>query len=566
MRKWPSLLLSWCLLMLTPVLLHADLKDYVLLIKPLYHQKTRALFLELSKSFADKGSPEGQKYFAALAGEHAFGSGWVVVDADGQNYIITNRHVVIGAEKVNIYIENVEGEQKAFQDCPILYVDPQMDLAVAQFPGAQKIFKTGFKLDTRPEKDLTEVVAAGFPGFGGEPLWQVSMGNITNSQARIDPAYSYLIQHSAPIDPGNSGGPLLVKDASAALGYSVVGVNTLKALKRESTNFAIPSKHVAEVLEKAKRARRLAANPAALRNELVKASTGLAGELNSGSAVDQTVNAYISSAIVGEEGWQAFTAVRKEVQDQQKYDQWFLDDPVEAMRTSIYACFRAEVDRKKGPAVEFTGINSEDSQAIGKKTDIRTSFTLGGAEKEIVWTWEYGQWRISNVTLDVLQTAAPAAAPAQTAAASAAAAATPADQAKPAGVVYGMHSLVFGIGAPGPYVSVEYTGMIFWPTPVGLAASVGYTFDGSFFVVGGPAVFLTRGFVLPLRLGVALTPLGTTVVVNPGVLFKLGWFSVGVDLGYAFSYGVIFGAGLGIEFPAPPEQPAPSSSDDEGDY
>ncbi len=565
MKRWAGALLTLAALMLTPVSLRADLKDYVVLIKPLYHQKTRALFLELAESFKEKGSAEGQKYFTALAGEHAFGSGWVVVDADGQNYVITNRHVVIGAEKVNIYIESVEGDQKAFLDCPILYVDPQMDLAVAQFPGAQKVFKTGFKLDTRPEKDLTEVVAAGYPGFGGEPLWQVSLGNITNSQARIDPAYSYLIQHSAPIDPGNSGGPLLVKDPSTPLGYSVAGVNTFKALKRESTNFAIPAKHVAEVLEKAKKARRLAANPAALRTELVKASTTLAGELNSDTAVDQTVNQFISYAIVGEEGWQAFTAVRKEAQDQGKYDQWFLDDPVEAMRTSIYACFRAEVESKRGTAVAFTGVNPADSDAIGGKSDIRTIFTIGGAQKEIVWTWEYGQWRISNVTLDVLQTATPAAASAQAAAASPAAAPKPADQTQPAGVVYNMHSLVFAMGAPGPFISVEYTGMIFWPVPVGLSASVGYTFDNSFFVLGGPAVFLTRGFLLPLRLGVALTSLGTSFVVNPGVLFKLGWFSVGVDLGYAFSYGVIFGAGFGIEFPTPPAEP-PSPPNEEEDY
>ena len=100
MRKWLTASLALCLLLITPMILQADLKDYVLLIKPIYHQKTRALFLELAKSFGDKGSTEGQRYFTGLAGEHAFGSGWVVVDPDGQNYIITNRHVVIGAEKV----------------------------------------------------------------------------------------------------------------------------------------------------------------------------------------------------------------------------------------------------------------------------------------------------------------------------------------------------------------------------------------------------------------------------------------------------------------------------------
>ena len=171
---------------------------------------------------------------------------------------------------------------------------------------AQRVFKTGFKLDLRQQKDLTEVVAAGFPGFGGKPLWQVSLGTITNSQARIDPAYSYLIQHSAPIDPGNSGGPLLVRDPSAPQGFAVAGVNTLKALKRESTSFAIPARNVAEVLDRARKAKKLAASPKALRSELIRSCNVLAGELNSDNPVDQDVNQHISYAIVGEKGWGKF--------------------------------------------------------------------------------------------------------------------------------------------------------------------------------------------------------------------------------------------------------------------
>jgi serine protease Do len=246
MRRACSLLLAAVLLAGAVGLVHADLKDYVFIVKPVYYEKTRALFLQLANYFGDQGNPDAQQYFTVMAGEYAHGSGWLMVDADGQDYLITNRHVVIGAGTVNVYQERQDGTQTAWTECPIVYVDSQMDLAVCQFPGGKNPFTTGFRLDTRVEKDLTDVVAAGFPGFGGKPLWQVSTGTITNSQARIDPAYSYLIQHSAPIDPGNSGGPLLVRDPSAPTGFSVVGVNTLKAVKRESTNFAIPARHVAE--------------------------------------------------------------------------------------------------------------------------------------------------------------------------------------------------------------------------------------------------------------------------------------------------------------------------------
>jgi S1-C subfamily serine protease len=534
-------------LLILSAAVHAELKDYIFIIKPVYHQKTRSLFLDLAKYFGDKGNAGAQGYFTGMAGEYAHGTGWVVVDADGQNYLVTNRHVVIGAEKVNAYLESVEGDQKVFSDCPILYVDTQMDLAVIQFPGAQKLFKGGFRLDSRPAKDLTEVVAAGFPGFGGKPLWQVSIGNITNSQARIDPSYSYLIQHSAPIDPGNSGGPLLVKDPAAPIGYSVVGVNTLKALKRESTNFAIPTRHISEVLEKARRAKKLAANPAGLRGELLKSAAILTGELNSDNPVDQDVNKYISDAIVGEKGWQAYQAVLDSAKDQKKFTEWFLEDPVEAMRTSIYWFFAAEADHQAGSVVEFKGINPADETAIGSRGGIRTTFVIGGKQKEIAWSMEYGQWKISDMTLSL--PAAPAAVTAP-AAAPAAAAANP----RPAGpTIYGMHSLLFGMGIPGPYLGIAYTGMIFSSRVVGLSAAMGYTFDGSVFIVGGPAIMAMRGLAIPLRVGVSFTPLGPTFVINPGVLFKFPGLAIGLDFGYAFPGQVIIGAGFGFDWPSAPE-------------
>ena len=561
MKKWPSLsLVVFAFFLAAPGLLRADVKDWVFLVKPIFHEKTRALFLDLAKDFGDKGSAEGQRYFTALAGEHAFGSGWVVVDADGQNYIITNRHVVIGAEKVNIYIEDEEGAQKAFLDCPILYVDGQMDLAVAQFPGAQKVFKSGFKLDTRPQKDLTEVVAAGFPGFGGEPLWQVSMGNITNSRARIDPSYSYLIQHSAPIDPGNSGGPLLVKDPTTPLGYAVAGVNTLKALKRESTNFAIPSKDVAEVLEKAKKARKLVRTPAALKSELVRASTVLAGELASDTPVDQAVNQYISYAMVGEKGWEAYRGVLKVADDQKQFTEWFLDDPVEAMRTSIYWCFRTEVENRKSPAVTFVGINPADVDAVGTKSQIRTTFTIGGTQKEIAWTWEYGQWRISNMALEIPQGSAQGNTQAQPEAQVGTAAGDEDTQSeastdKP---VILRNSVVGVLGAAGAalYYGASYTGMLFpdqhWgktPVSIGLSAAVGGADDGSFFVLGGPAIAIYYwDLVFPLRFGIASTPYGTTFIGNLGVIFKIDVLALSIDFGYVIPGSALVGAGLGINF------------------
>ena len=84
-------------------------------------------------------------------------------------------------------------------------------------------------------------------------MWQFAKGVVTNSSAKIndllDSNISSLIQHSAQIDSGNSGGPLLIK-SSNKIGYSVVGINTWKAFYRDSTNFAIPSSVIKSMIER----------------------------------------------------------------------------------------------------------------------------------------------------------------------------------------------------------------------------------------------------------------------------------------------------------------------------
>jgi serine protease Do len=400
--------------------LFADIKEYVMVVTPMYHEKTRALFADLAKRY-DKMGPDyayWKNYFQILAEEHAFGTGWVYVDpADGENYIITNQHVVAQSQKVNVYFETPDGKRQDYADCPILYVDTTMDLAICQFPDNEKLFETGFKFYEGTPKDMTQVVAAGYPGLGVTPVWQVSMGNISNSQARINPAYTYLIQHSAPIDPGNSGGPLLVQDPSDGMGYKVIGVNTWQAVGRQTTNFSIPVKDVKTVLEKAKRAKAMRGDADAMRAELTRNCKILASELSSEHPDDTKVYQYISYAFVGEKGFEAFDKLTTLYPDvkQAFVDSFFSTDtgsagPVYTMRLSLYYMFWKSLQARAKSAglsdlstLEFKEINFSDSNEIASKTAVRTLFTLGMEGKkenhEISWTIEYGQWRVSNFEL-----------------------------------------------------------------------------------------------------------------------------------------------------------------------
>ena len=176
---------------------------------------------------------------------------------------------------------------KSYDNCPILYIDNDVDLAVAQFPEAKKVYDRGFWLNMEIQEDGQEVWSAGFPGLLGQAGWQFSRGDITNSRARvpqlIDPKISHVIQHSASIDPGNSGGPLLLKNPRSPLGYDVVGVNTWSIRNRQNTFFSISSKAVRMILDKAKAARDTKADQEKLKPRLVKNCKILAAELGSES-------------------------------------------------------------------------------------------------------------------------------------------------------------------------------------------------------------------------------------------------------------------------------------------
>ena len=118
-----------------------------------------------------------------------------------------------------------------------------MDLAIAEVN--DKRVKSFLNFAAKLPSDGADVWSAGYPGLGGKPLWQLGKGTVTNSKARlsniVDPKKSFFIQHSAPIDSGNSGGPLLIKSPNSPEEYEVIGINSAKAVFRQSTNFAIPA-------------------------------------------------------------------------------------------------------------------------------------------------------------------------------------------------------------------------------------------------------------------------------------------------------------------------------------
>ena len=143
----------------------------------------------------------------------ALGSGFVI-DKDG--HIVTNFHVVEGAEKIQVGFSNRETV-----DATLVGTDPATDLALLEVDLPAQAFAPLALADSDAVKVGEPVVAIGNP-FGLERT--VTAGIVSALQRAVtSPSGStidHVIQTDAPINHGNSGGPLL-----DSLGR-VIGVNS----------------------------------------------------------------------------------------------------------------------------------------------------------------------------------------------------------------------------------------------------------------------------------------------------------------------------------------------------
>nr|WP_230975576.1 Do family serine endopeptidase [Acetobacter garciniae] len=166
----------------------------------------------------------------------ARGSGFVI-SADG--YVVTNNHVVKGATKVTVTFDD-----GTTLPAKIVGRDGKTDLALLKVTSTQKLpfIELGESEDVQPGE---WVIAVGNPyGLGGT----VTAGIVSARGRDINEGpYDNFIQVDAPINRGNSGGPLFTQDGK------VVGVNT--AILSPSgggsigIGFAIPSDTVRSVVD-----------------------------------------------------------------------------------------------------------------------------------------------------------------------------------------------------------------------------------------------------------------------------------------------------------------------------
>jgi S1-C subfamily serine protease len=169
------------------------------------------------------------------------GTGVVIVDT---GIILTNLHVIAGAEKLE-----VEFEDGTESEATVIGMQPENDLAVLQ---AKKLPDDLPAATLRSTADLApgdEVVAIGFP-FGIGP--SASAGVISGLRReyrslRGDRRLTNLIQFDAAVNPGNSGGPLITMDGEV-VGIVTAILNPTDQKVFIGIGFAVPIENAASAI------------------------------------------------------------------------------------------------------------------------------------------------------------------------------------------------------------------------------------------------------------------------------------------------------------------------------
>ncbi len=177
---------------------------------------------------------KGYKHIPRERVQRSLGSGVIISD---EGYIVTNNHVVDGADKI---VVNLVDDKKEYE-AELIGKDPKSDLAVIKIEKKNLKSVKFFNSDNVKVGDL--VFALGNP-FGLQETITQGIVSATGRSGVGIVEYEDFIQTDASINPGNSGGALVNSKGD------LVGINSAilsKSGGNVGIGFAIPSNMVASI-------------------------------------------------------------------------------------------------------------------------------------------------------------------------------------------------------------------------------------------------------------------------------------------------------------------------------
>lgn len=197
-------------------------------------------FEKFFEQFGGQGRPDGKnRNRRAPHRQRSLGSGFFV-SADG--YIVTNFHVVNGAEVIKVTMDDQNGKSRNMT-AKLIGSDEETDLALLKVDGEKNFPYLEFG-NSNDMKVGQWVLAIGNP-FGLDHTVTAGIVSATGRNIHSGPFDNFL-QTDASINPGNSGGPLL------NMAGQVIGINTAIIASGQGIGFAIPSDMAARIIDQIK--------------------------------------------------------------------------------------------------------------------------------------------------------------------------------------------------------------------------------------------------------------------------------------------------------------------------
>ena len=192
------------------------------------------------REFFGEDLPE--RFFGPRGGgsqrQTSLGSGFVI---DKTGYILTNRHVVAGADEIQVELNNGKRYdaklvgRDARTDVALIKIEPKEPLTVLDLGDSEQAEPGEWVIAIGNPFNQGNSVTVGVVSFKGRPVQVAEQSNPVD-----------MIQTDASINPGNSGGPLL------NLRGEVIGINTMiltRGLPQSSgVGFAVPINVAKDIL------------------------------------------------------------------------------------------------------------------------------------------------------------------------------------------------------------------------------------------------------------------------------------------------------------------------------
>ncbi|MCP4131011.1 MAG: trypsin-like peptidase domain-containing protein [bacterium] len=347
----------------------------------------------------------GYRGTAKLLREHKkgwSGSGFVV-RANGQNFLVSNKHVLGNSGSITIKFEDKKGNLFEIKEKSTVFEDSQLDLALLVLPEGIKNIEP-LRLYDKEIIEGDDAYAAGYPDLLGQPSWQLTKGIVSNSFTKvptiIDPEICRLVQHSASIDPGSSGGPLLVKNGNNK-NWSVIGVSSYSITSRSNTFFAIPVTKVKELIKKYHTKKKNAKNKEAIRKEIELFVKDLYKQLKEPAWNASKEHRFVSIDKTAQKGWDSilrlFDEGDKEIIKKMNHrfqSLSFFDAMRESVSWSIWHIFQnQEIDKTQEFNYDIKSIPVSREEGSIIKVDL----IMAQKSLKADLIFESGQWSIKEI-------------------------------------------------------------------------------------------------------------------------------------------------------------------------